>query len=74
MQVLAKVLSVAFVLFLIGLYEWPKINSGLRKERIVFIILCALTLLVSVYVLQSPYRNTPVELLLSSLKSTLRTR
>ncbi|QYR23170.1 hypothetical protein KZ483_09745 [Paenibacillus sp. sptzw28] len=47
MLVTAKVLSVAFILFLIGLYEWPKINRRLKRERIVFVLLCTLTLVVS---------------------------
>ncbi len=69
MLIMARVLSVAFILVLIGLYEWPKMNRGLKRERIVFVLICAMTLVVSVFILQWPYTNTPVELLLSLLKS-----
>lgn len=69
MLVFAKIFSVTFVLALIGLYEWPKMNRELKKERVVFVIICILTLAVSVLIVLWPRQHTPVEFILDLMDS-----
>lgn len=60
-----KLLSVLMIIMLaifITIYEWPKINSNLKKEKRAFVTLTISGVLLSVFLVYIPEMPGPTEL------------
>ncbi|WP_134705204.1 hypothetical protein [Ammoniphilus sp. YIM 78166] len=56
-------LGILFVVLLITLFEWPKINPNQKKEKAAFVALTAMGFLLSVLLLYFPEMPGPPKLI-----------
>ncbi|MGJ9384415.1 hypothetical protein [Salipaludibacillus sp. CF4.18] len=57
------VLSVTFVIVLMFLYEWPKMNQKQKKEKYTFVVLSAMSWILAVLLIFFPEMPGPTELI-----------
>jgi multisubunit Na+/H+ antiporter MnhB subunit len=68
------VLGVLVVVFLIILYEWPKINPDQKKEKKAFVVVTAIGCLLAFLLIYFPHVSSPtqwVEAIFKPLGKTL---
>lgn len=64
-----QIANVTWILALIVLYEWPKIDKTLKREKRAFIILCVIAYGFSFLLVLFPNLYSPVKVLLTLHKS-----
>lgn len=57
------IFGITFIVILIALYEWPKINSKQKKEKAAFVILALLGWLLTIVVLYNPDIPGPTQMI-----------
>lgn len=53
--------SVAVIVLLMFLYEWPKINSNQKKEKVAFVALIAIGTLLAILLIFFPGMPSPTQ-------------
>ncbi|OLO42756.1 hypothetical protein BTR23_01780 [Alkalihalophilus pseudofirmus] len=56
------VLGITFVIVLMFLYEWPKINQKQKKEKYTFVVLSAMSWILAVLLLFFPEMPGPTDM------------
>lgn len=59
----AAIIGISFIVLLIALYEWPKMNKNQKREKTAFFILSVLGWLVAVLLVFNPEMPGPTQMI-----------
>ncbi|MFP3121912.1 hypothetical protein OH784_03820 [Ectobacillus funiculus] len=57
------IVGITLVVLLMSLYEWPRINSKQKKEKLVFIMLVVAEWLLAIFLLFNPHFPGPTKMM-----------